>query len=168
MADDTSYGTFLAKANQDPKSGGSNEPQSTSQARSQYDPTTSSEALPASLRSLPSITYTSDTDSDFTPVFFSYAFDELPTTEQLGQVLSKKGIEGEIEELSVESFDPRGEYKEIVKRVKEASGSGEKGDGEQKGIKVFRVQILSTRVEYYILTIGDRKLVGVMTKAVES
>ncbi len=70
----------------------------------------------------------------------------------------------EVEELSVEEFDPRGEYKGVINAVRQA------GKGE---VVVFRVAGEGARVEYYVLTLADgkeggRKLVGVVTKAVES
>jgi len=61
--------------------------------------------------------------------------------------------------LSPEEFDPQNQYKDIIDRVKQA-GKG--------GVTVFRVQTSKTRVEYYILTVGERMLVGVVAKAVES
>ena len=64
----------------------------------------------------------------------------------------------EVEELTEKEFDPRGQYGEVIGAVKSA------GDG----VKIFRAGQSSTRVEYYILTVGDRKLIGVVAKAVES
>ena len=169
MSDDASYMSFLNKANADPKSGqGSTmaESESTSQRRSDLDPTSSSstEGLPASLKSLPDVTYTSDTDSPFEPVVFNYSGSGLPSLQDFKKVLShvtRRKSHSEEEELSVDDFDPRGEYKEIIRLVEQA-GKG------KKGVKVFRVPVSSTKVEYYILTVGDRGLVGVVAKAVES
>ena len=168
MSDDASYTSFLNKANADPKAGQGTtmaESGSTSQQRSSFDPTSSSssEALPASLKSLPDVTYTSDTDSPFEPVLFNYSGSDLPSAKEFKKALSHahkvRGAGAEVEELSVEDFDPRGEYKEIIQRVEQAG---------KKGVKVFRVQASSTKVEYYILTVGERNLIGVVTKAVES
>ncbi|KAJ9603069.1 hypothetical protein H2200_012364 [Cladophialophora chaetospira] len=167
MSDDASYMSFLNKANDDPKSGqGSTmiESNSTSQRRSSMDPTSSSDALPASLQSLPDVTFTSDTDSPFEPVLFNYSGDGLPSSKEFKTILShahkgRGGAAGEVEDLSLNDFDPRGEYKEIIQRVEQAG---------KKGVKIFRVQASSTKAEYYILTVGERNLVGVMTKAVES
>jgi hypothetical protein len=166
MSDDASYISFLNKANADPKSGqGSTMAQSdsTSQRRSDLDPSSSSEALPPSLQRLPDTTYTSDTDSPFEAVLFSYSEARLPSAKDFKTVLkhAHEGTSEEVEELSVQDFDPRGQYKEIIQRVEHAGN-------EKGGVKVFRVQTSSTRVEYYILTVGDRMLVGVVAKAVES
>ena len=158
MSDDASYMSFLNKANADPKAGQSSttaESKSTSQ-----DP--SSQSLPPALQSLPDVTYTSDTDSPFEPVLFDYSGSSLPSAHEFKKVVSHThhGKGGnEVEELSVGDFDARGEYKQIIQRVEQAS---------KKGVKVYRVQVSSTKVEYYILTVGDKHLIGVVTKAVES
>ncbi|EXJ57828.1 uncharacterized protein A1O5_12386 [Cladophialophora psammophila CBS 110553] len=162
MSDDSSYLSFLEKANANPKAGQTvAESESTSQQRSKLDPTTSSsDALPASLKSLPDFTYTSDTDSPFEPVLFNYAGSELPSAEEFAKYLAPRSV-GAVEELSTRDFDPRGQYGEVIQRVEQA----EKG---KAGVKIYRVEVSKTRVEYYILTVGERMLVGVVTKAVES
>ncbi len=62
--------------------------------------------------------------------------------------------------MSTQDFDPRGEYTEIIERVEKA--------GNGAGVKVFRVEVSKTRAEYYIVTVGERMLIGVVAKAVES
>lgn len=170
MADDASYNTFLSRANQDPRSGHEAEGESTSQARSKFDPsssTSTNEAIPASLREI-NATYTSDTDSDFEPVFLSYASSELPSVEQFKRVLGMKGENAaRVEEISVKEFDPRGQYSDVVGKVEQA---GKLETGGKSSVKVFRVEVdgRGTRVEYYVLAVGERSLVGVVAKAVES
>ena len=96
---------------------------------------------------------------------FSYAGDGLPSVQEFTDVLAHthkgKGDVGQVEELSVKDFDPRGEYKEIIRRVEQA-GKG------NPGVNIFRVEASSTRAEYYVLTVGERNLIGVVAKAVES
>jgi len=166
MADDTGYNTFLHRANLDPKSGHPDELESTSQARGRFDPSTeSNEAIPAPLKDL-NATYVSDTDSDFEPVFLSYAATQLPTVDDFKLALGVKGKNaGNIEELAVKDFDPKGEYKSVIDAVRSVG----KGQGEGQ-VEVFRVEVdgAGTRVEYYVVTVGERKLVGVVAKAVES
>lgn len=171
MADDASYNTFLARANQDPRSGHSAEGESTSQARSKFDPsssTSTNEAIPTSLRNIET-TYTSDTDSEFEPVFFSYASDELPSVEQFKQVLGTKGENANhVEELSVKDFDPNGQYSVVIGKVEQAGKMGGPRGQAKSGTRIFRIEENGTRVEYYILAVGERSLVGVVAKAVES
>lgn len=157
MADDASYTNFLNKANQDVSSGGSNQPQSTSQARSKFDPTlsgASNGSVPKPIADIKA-TYTSDTDSDFEPVFFSYSGSGLPSSKDFEKCMDGRG---KAEELSEKGFDPRGHYKQVIDAVKSVG----------KGVKIFRVELGGTRVEYYILTVSDGKLLGVVAKAVES
>jgi len=172
MSDDASYTSFLEKANADPKANSNTHEQasSTSERRTQFDPTTggttsssniSPEVLPASLKSLPDITYVSDTDSPFEPVVFNYADSTLPSKSDFEKCLHHKHHDaGAVEELSTQGFDPRGEYTEIIERVEKA--------GNGAGVKVFRVEVSKTRAEYYIVTVGERMLIGVVAKAVES
>lgn len=165
MSSDSSYLSFLNKANEDPKSGttpSSSSKQSTSEHKSKLDPTTQS-SFPESLQSIPdSLTYTSDTDSAFEPILLNYASTSLPSVDEFKKALEadrSAGKDSSVEELKLKDFDPRDQYTEIVDRVKRA-GSGD--------VKVFRVEVGATRVEYYIVTTGDRSLVGVVTRAVES
>ena len=92
-------------------------------------------------------------------MFLSYASHELPSVEEFRTVLGPKGEQGEVGEVSMKSFDPKGEYRGVVEKVEQA-GTG--------GVRVFRVEIDGTRVEYYVVTVGERSLVGVVAKAVES
>ncbi len=66
-----------------------------------------------------------------------------------------------MEELTIGDFDPRGEYKEVIEAVKKAGGKGE--------VKIYRLEVDKTRVEYYVVTTAKRGgLIGVVTQAVES
>lgn len=64
--------------------------------------------------------------------------------------------------LSETSFDPRNQYSGVLKAVREASSSSE--------LKIYRVEIDATRVEYWILALDadGGKIVGVRAKAVET
>lgn len=156
MADDQSYNTFLTKANQDP-SANSSQHQSTSQAKSKFDPTTpQTSAVPSALQNLDT-TYTSDADEPFEPVVLDYASHELPDAAQFASCVKKD--EGMVEALEEGDFDPQGQYKEILSKVKDA------GNGK---VRCFRVEVSKTRAEYYVVSVGERKLVGVRAKAVES
>jgi len=161
MSDDPSYQAFLDKANQDPSAGVT----AASRDRGTWTSQSSDPSvIPASLQDIASTyTYTSDTDAPFEPVFFSYGGTGLPDSSEFKKCLGRTDQEGAVEELSVDEFDPRGEYADVIKRVKEAAAVGEGVE-----VKVFRVEVSKTRCEYYILTLGDGKLVGVVAKAVES
>ena len=171
MADDASYNTFLTKANADLSSADTTDKktQSTSQAKSKFDPSSMpNDSIPASLESVvcsDDYTYTSDTDSQWEPTFFSYSGSGPPSLSDFKKCLNHdEHKQGDVVELSLEDFDPRGQYKAVIDAVAQA-GRGGKGE-----VKVFRVETGKTRVAYYLVTLAEdrRKLVGVVTKAVES
>jgi len=103
------------------------------------------------------VTYTSDTDEPFEPIVLDYAGHELPDAKQFAKCVKKD--EGNVEVLEEGDFDPQGQYKDILSKVKEA-GNGKVG--------CYRVKVSETRAEYYIVSVGDRKLVGARARAVES
>lgn len=107
----------------------------------------------------------------FEPVYLSYASHELPDTAGFRACLGPKaaGDGVEVEKMTLAEFDSSGEYEDVVRRVRDAgreAATGRKGN-EEGQVKVFRV-IRGTRVEYYVVTVGDRALVGVVARAVES
>lgn len=65
--------------------------------------------------------------------------------------------------LSATSFDPRDEYASVVRAVQEAASSGAE-------VKVYRVEIGRSRVEYFVLGLdGDKgRVVGLKASAVET
>lgn len=69
------------------------------------------------------------------------------------------GHDAEVEELSVDKWDPRGQYKKVVDIVKKVV------DGE---VKVFRVELSGVRQEYYVVGVKDSKVVGLKALSVES
>ena len=168
MADDASYSAFLDKANQPTSSSSSDKP-STSNNRSKFDPTSttsSTQSAPPTISKLLSQssgppTYTSETDAAFEPFFASYSGSSLPSAKQFREAIDE--TDGQVEELKVKDFDPRGDYTEVVRAV-EGAGEG--------GVKVFRLEVSSTRVVYFVVTLARKeeggKLVGVKVESVES
>lgn len=87
----------------------------------------------------------------------------LPTTTAPIKSILPIPSSATVSELSASDFDPRGQYSEVLEAVKEASHGG--------SVKVFRVELDGTRLEYWVLagTKSEEKLVvGFKAKAVES
>lgn len=165
MADDASYMSFLNKANANEPLSAAQGTTSTSQARSKFDPTSTGSASGApepiaKLLSSKQPHYTSETDSPFEPFFASYSGSSLPPASSFSKSLGNAGS-GAIEELTLDDFDPKGQYKEVVDAVK-AAGNDE--------VKVYRLEVSSTRSVYFIVTLaeGGAKLVGLKAESVES
>ena len=66
--------------------------------------------------------------------------------------------------MSVEEFDPRDAYADVIGIVREVAGAA----GGHIG--VYQLEHGSTRIEYYIVTCDQRhaRLIGVKAKAVET
>lgn len=74
--------------------------------------------------------------------------------------------------LSTESFDPRNQYASVVKAVRAAvaQGSGGAVDEGRVEVKVYRVEVGGSTVEYFVLGLEAKEgwIVGVRAKAVET
>ncbi|KAL9087894.1 MAG: hypothetical protein Q9165_006456 [Trypethelium subeluteriae] len=154
MSDDASYASFLDKANAD-----SNSASTKSQTASQSKYTTNSvtTSVPSSLQNL-SATYVSDTDSPFEPVSLKWSQKSLPGSKRLAELIGHKA---EVEPVEEKDFDARGQYHDVLEKVKAA------GDGK---VAVFRVAHGGTRAEYYVVSLDgkEERVVGVKAVAVES
>jgi hypothetical protein len=83
----------------------------------------------------------------------------LLTHGNLGDLKKLLGHGEQVGELSVKEWDPKGQYKKVVDAVKKAV------DGD---VKVFKVELEGSRVEYYVVGVGDGKVVGLKALSVES
>ena len=62
--------------------------------------------------------------------------------------------------MSVKEFDPKGQYKSVISAVEEVGGGNK--------VQVFRLEMSGARVEYWVVVVGDGRVLGVRAKAVES
>lgn len=168
MSSDNAYASFLDKANQDPNSNPTPSTSSTSPSKPQPTPHESlisqSTHIPQSLKSL-DVTFTSEADEPFEAFTVSSAGSSLPDAAGFAQAVGLGSSAGQVEELSVEDFDPRGEYGEVVAAVKKAAGNG---GGE---VKCFRVEgEKKSTVFYYVVGLDGQggRLVGARAMSVES
>ncbi|PGG96950.1 hypothetical protein AJ79_09392 [Helicocarpus griseus UAMH5409] len=182
MSSDDAYAAFLEKANQDPSNTDSvtqSNPRHTSQAlqtKTADDP----QRIPTVLNDVESY-YISDTDEVFEAVALVWegaGEGRWPSAEQFKSLIlpdanlaSAKDIEVSI--MTPTTFDPRNQYATVMHAVRAAMGEDD-GNGE---IKVYRVQMDVTRVEYWVIGLdqkgaqrkgGEGRIVGLRAKAVES
>ncbi|KAF8466239.1 hypothetical protein BDZ91DRAFT_725849 [Kalaharituber pfeilii] len=125
--------------------------------------------------------YVSDVDEPFIPVTFPL----LPggIKQSVARFLGIENLEVNsdapeiIVEMSTKEWDPRGDYKSVVKAV------GESVQGGEAGVTVLRVEGSGARVEYFVLGVEQKeeeegegeeqegkigRIVGVRANAVES
>ncbi|KAK2810780.1 hypothetical protein FQN50_002603 [Emmonsiellopsis sp. PD_5] len=180
MSSDSAYLSFLDKANADLDAGTSttntttnNKPQTTTISPSE------TQRIPAVLRDVRA-EYVSETDEPFEAVVLGWegaresegrwpGVDEfesliLPDTTSLDTDVSKI----QISTLPPSSFDPRNQYGDVIRAVQAAvSGNGE----AEAEVKVYRVQLSETRVEYWVVGLDGGhggRVVGLRARAVES
>ena len=161
MSDDASYASFLDKANQDTGGSSLNSPPKSAQAPSLCSAGASSN-IPSTLQNI-STTYTSDTDSPFEPVSFEYEGTELPSPQEFEKLITKARGDSRpirVEELNVSEFDPREEYRDVVRKVEGVVDRGQ--------LKIYRVTKGETRAEYYLVGLRGGRVLGIRTEAVES
>jgi hypothetical protein len=93
-------------------------------------------------------------------------------TDQLSSLISPSAdLSGAIETLSASSFDPKNQYASALHAVRAAAVEGDSSaDPSTVDIKVYRVELSSTKVEYWVLAldVSEGLLVGLRAKAVES
>jgi hypothetical protein len=93
-------------------------------------------------------------------------------TDQLSSLISPSAdLSGAIETLSASSFDPKNQYASALHAVRAAAVEGDSNaDPSTVDIKVYRVELSSTKVEYWVLAldVSEGLLVGLRAKAVES
>ncbi|CAG8011566.1 unnamed protein product [Penicillium olsonii] len=157
MASDDAYMSFLDKANTDVSG---DKPQTSAQTTT----VTSSLPVPKPLQSL-NLYYTSDTDEPFEPIALNWDGAKWPTADQFSSLISPDtDLSSSIESLDPGSFDPQNQYAAALDAVRDASGD------KSAELKIFRVEITSTKIEYWILAFAkpEGRLVGLRAKAVES
>jgi hypothetical protein len=96
----------------------------------------------------------------------------LLTTADLSTLISEsKDLSRSIESLPITSFDPKDQYPEVLGAVR-AAAAEKNPDATEEAVelKVYRIEITTTRIEYWILALhaADKKIVGLRAKAVES
>ncbi|CAG8918239.1 unnamed protein product [Penicillium salamii] len=156
MASDDAYMSFLDKANADvsPKS---------QQGGIQTQTVHSTLSVPKALQSI-EIYYISETDEPFEPVALKWdeaAKGTWPSPDQLSSLIAPDSTLS-ISTLSPSSFDPRNQYTAALDAVREAA------DGSE--LKIYRVELTSTKIEYWVLGLhkAESRVVGLRAKAVES
>ncbi|KAL4867672.1 hypothetical protein BDV12DRAFT_197952 [Aspergillus spectabilis] len=172
MSSDDAYMSFLDKANADLDSGRS---QATTQqyAGSHTEIVDANVKVPTPLTSVDAY-YISDADEPFEPVALKWEGAEKgnwPDSSHFSKLISAdKDLSSSIETLSTSSFDPKNQYASVLKAVRAAAIQGSDGDESAVEVKVYRVEVGTSRVEYYVTALNAEEglLVGLRAKAIES
>ncbi|KAI9643984.1 hypothetical protein NHQ30_007336 [Ciborinia camelliae] len=162
MATDEDYMAFLDKANEDPSAGTS---KTTGNSKKAEFKTMDDEVdVPGVLvRATKDAWYISDSDEPFVVVALKNEGSGLPDEETLAKLIehpSPSDAAEEIQIMDIGEWDPHGQYKDIVKAVRDASKGSD--------VRVYRVPGEGSRVEYWVLGAEGGRLVGAKALGVES
>lgn len=92
--------------------------------------------------------------------------------DQLSGLISPNNdLSQAISTLTPSSFDPKNQYSSVFHAVRSAAVErDENGDQSAVEIKVYQVELSSTKMEYWVLALDgvEGRVVGLRAKAVES
>ncbi|PTU19441.1 hypothetical protein P175DRAFT_0533878 [Aspergillus ochraceoroseus IBT 24754] len=172
MSSDDAYMSFLDKANADLNSG-------RVQATSQSSSAVRTETVDMGVQVPPPLTsvdayYVSETDEPFEPVVLKWGGASRgvwPDASHLSNLIAPgSDLASSIETLSPASFDPKNHYPSAFRAVRAAAVQGSEMDESGVDVKVYRLEVGTSRVEYYLLALDGKGglVVGLRAKAIES
>ncbi|PLB39541.1 uncharacterized protein BDW47DRAFT_124534 [Aspergillus candidus] len=177
MSSDDAYMSFLDKANADLNNARAERAQRQSIARTEA--VDIDVRVPTPLTSVDAY-YVSETDEPFEPVTLKWekAVKGIwPDPTNLSNLISPTtDLSSSISTLSPSAFDPHNQYATVLRAVRAAAvqaPSSEAGGAPHQStvdVKVYRVEVGASRVEYWLLALNieESLLVGLRVKAVES
>ncbi|KAL4918180.1 hypothetical protein BDW62DRAFT_181992 [Aspergillus aurantiobrunneus] len=173
MSSDDAYMSFLDKANADLDSGRSQATtQQSSSSAARTETVDINVKVPTPLTSVDAF-YISETDEPFEPVALRWegAGKGLwPDSSHFSRLISPDtDLSSSIESLSPSAFDPKNQYSSALRAVRAAAVQGG-GDESAVEVKVYCVEVGTSRVEYYAvaLDVEGGLIVGLRAKAIES
>ncbi|CAK7217101.1 hypothetical protein SBRCBS47491_003048 [Sporothrix bragantina] len=161
MSSDDAYAAFLDKANEDPNAGRS-KPEGKDSKAAQSKFSAHAKQVPQKLvTAAKDRFYSSESDEPFIPVCFDLGkAKSLPNEDDFISITDSEHSADNITILDPVDWDKQGEYKPLIDELREQS----KGND----VRVYRVQVDSTRVEYWVVSTHDGNLLGFKAKAIES
>ncbi|KPM40929.1 hypothetical protein AK830_g5675 [Neonectria ditissima] len=158
MASDDDYMAFLNKANQD--TGGA---ATQSEGKATLKAKDEGSEVPKEIRNVcRDAVYVSEADEPFEEVSLKWdGKNRLPTESEFATLINHPS--GSDAEISIEDpliWDAKGQYTNVLEAVRKATAGND--------VRVYRVVRDATRVEYWLVSSKDGKLVGAKALGVES
>ncbi|RFU29767.1 hypothetical protein B7463_g6584, partial [Scytalidium lignicola] len=161
MASDEDYAAFLDKANRDPNEG---IVKTASNGKVEFTAVSSGVKVPEVLsRATKDAFYISDADEEFVPVCLTIKSGQkgLPDEVTFASLINHPNPEeAEVSIMDVAEWDPQGQYKDVVDATREAAKGSD--------VRVYRIAREGARVEYWVVGIEGKELVGAKVLAIES
>ncbi|KAH7154945.1 hypothetical protein B0J13DRAFT_521114 [Dactylonectria estremocensis] len=158
MASDDDYMAFLNKANQD--TGGATTQSSSKAAFKTKD--ADSEVPKEISKACRDAVYVSDADEPFEEVSLKWdGKNRLPTESEFATLINHPNpSDADISILDPLVWDSKGQYTELLEAVRQATAGND--------VRVYSVTRDATRVEYWLVSTKDGKIVGAKALSVES
>ncbi|KAF4123819.1 Conserved hypothetical, protein [Geosmithia morbida] len=160
MASDKDYMAFLDKANNDSIQA---QPKTSSSSRGQFKTVDAGTQVPAEIQSVCRDTfYVSDADEPFEGVSLRWKGDDgLPDEVEFAELIGHaKPDSADVTILDPLDWDSKGQYIKILEAVRQASQGND--------VRVYRVAKDGSRVEYWLITREEGRIVGAKALSVES
>ncbi|RGP59096.1 hypothetical protein FSPOR_11566 [Fusarium sporotrichioides] len=157
MSNDDDYMAFLNKANQDTGAGASTQEKTVFKAKDH-----GAEVPKAIVDVCKKAVYTSDADEPFEEVSLKWqGKNGLPTETEFANLINHSSPDSaDIQILDPLSWDSHGKYTDVIEAVREASQGND--------VRVYQVSRDLTRIEYWVISHADGKLIGAKALSVES
>ncbi|KAK1139654.1 hypothetical protein N8T08_000591 [Aspergillus melleus] len=173
MSSDDAYMSFLDKANADLNTARNQPSQNVSSSVARTETVDAGVRVPAPLTSIDAF-YISETDEPFEPVTLRWdgaSRGLFPDPSHLSSLISPiTDLSSSITTLPASSFDPKNQYSGPLRAVRTAAAQASGGDESAVEVKVYRVEVGTSRVEYYVLALDAEQglIVGLRAKAIET
>ncbi|UNI20101.1 hypothetical protein JDV02_006225 [Purpureocillium takamizusanense] len=163
MASDEDYMAFLDKANKDLDEGKAHaQSQAAGGSKTQFKAMDAGMEAPSAISKVcQSEVYVSDADEPFEAVSLKYSGSDLPDETEFAKLIHHWDTNAaEIDIMDPLDWDSNGRYGKVIDAVREASRGND--------VRVYRVTRDQTRVEYWVVTREEGRIVGVKALGVES
>ncbi|KAM4059953.1 hypothetical protein HRG_002428 [Hirsutella rhossiliensis] len=163
MASDEDYMAFLDKANKDVGGGQAPAQQQSSGGKGVFKALDEGSPVPKAIKDIsPRPFYESDTDEPFEPVSLKWDGEGgLPDEVEFAKLIHHWDAENaDIQIMDPVGWDAQCLYTHVIDAVREAS----KGND----VRVYRVERDTTRVEYWVVSRFEGKIIGMKALAIES
>ncbi|PLB47890.1 hypothetical protein P170DRAFT_465415 [Aspergillus steynii IBT 23096] len=175
MSSDDAYMSFLNKANADLNTARNQPSENVSSAVARTETVDAGVRVPAPLTSVDAF-YISETDEPFEPVTLKWdgaSRGLWPDAAHLSSLISPStDLSSSITTLPASSFDPKNQYPGPLRAVRAAVAQASGGGIDESAVEVkaYRVEVGTSRVEYYLVALDAEQglLVGLRAKAVET
>ncbi|KAG5971768.1 hypothetical protein E4U55_001088 [Claviceps digitariae] len=162
MASDDDYMSFLDKANRDLSEGQALAKTHDVESKTAFKTTDAGMQAPRVIReACEDAVFVTDADEPFEEVSLKWDGDGLPDETEFAKLIDHWDADSaDISIMDPLDWDSQGQYSKLIEAVREATQGND--------VRVYRVVRDKTRCEYWLVSRGESRIVGVKALGVES